>query len=378
MATLNIGITVYLQESSREDDIIWRNGNRQTSFYLYKLISNTKHNAFLVGDLHKDKQSNTYFKGIKIHSLNELKDDLDILIIFGISVGDRDAKYLTSVGCKIIGFQSGNDYIFQAEDILFKPSVITNHSIDSSFLFEEIWTIPQHFNTCYHFTKTLLRKPVVCFPHIWHPFFLDIAKKDIEKHGKIKVNYTNSGKKEKRISIFEPNINVVKTALIPILVVEKMYAKKPDLLDRLSVTNTGGIKDKLQFSEFISQLDLTKDKKIYFDARHPIVTWLSEQTDVCVIHQWENAMNNMYLDALYLNYPLIHNSHFWKDYGYYYNDFNIEEGSEALIEAIEHHDANLDSYREKSSELIWAHHADNPKNIGFFEGLVQRFENKKH
>ncbi len=42
----------------------------------------------------------------------------------------------------------------------------------------------------------------------------------------------------------------------------------------------------------------------------------------CLCHQWENAQNYVYYEALHAGYPLIHNSHLLDDCGYRYHNFD--------------------------------------------------------
>ena len=65
------------------------------------------------------------------------------------------------------------------------------------------------------------------------------------------------------------------------------------------------------------------------------------------IEQNENDLNYLYFDALYLNLPLIHNSHTLRNYGYYYPHNDIEIASNQLHEIIENHEKNISEYRSQ-------------------------------
>ena len=67
-------------------------------------------------------------------------------------------------------------------------------------------------------------------------------------------------------------------------------------------------------------------------------------TDIVVSHHWENGLNYLLYDALYGNYPLVHNSPFLRDVGYYYPDFEIFDAARAIATAAQTHDARLDDY----------------------------------
>lgn len=381
MEKLNIGITIHLDYTDTIKGSIWSCGNRQTIFYLKRTLEQTGHNVFLVeASARQIKDEEALFKDEKVYRVKDIGAQLDIIVLHGTELLVQDAENLHKLGCKIIKMQGGNSYVFLMEAILFKEAggALDNTTATRDDLIDEIWTIPQHENTCYHYFELVHRCPVTVIPHLWNPIFLDDAAKILEKGRPYKIEYANTGKKEKRISIFEPNLNVVKNAIMPMLIVEKLYREKPELIDRLYITNAFKIREHNRFLEFALPLDIVKDKKAWFEKRYPIAYWLGRRTDVCVIHQWENAMNNMYLDALHFNYPLVHNSHFWKDYGYYYEGFNVADGAEALKRAIETHDDNLEEYKKKSQELIWKHHTDNPDNIEFMKDVLSKYSPKEN
>jgi hypothetical protein len=52
-----------------------------------------------------------------------------------------------------------------------------------------------------------------------------------------------------------------------------------------------------------------------------------------------------------------------KDYGYYYPEFDCQEGGRALLRAFDTHDANLPDYRAKAKQLLAQLDVNNPQNI---------------
>lgn len=83
---------------------------------------------------------------------------------------------------------------------------------------------------------------------------------------------------------------------------------------------------------------------------------MAQHANAVVSHQWCNDQNYLYLDALYGDYPLIHNSPWLKEFGagYYYPDFNAAEAGRLLIHAWQHHEENLGSQRQASQALFKA------------------------
>ena len=74
--------------------------------------------------------------------------------------------------------------------------------------------------------------------------------------------------------------------------------------------------------------------------------------DVVVSHQWENNLNYLYFDLAWMGWPIVHNGSLCKDVGYYYEQFNYEEGGDVLLNVILNHDNDIDVYVKKNREAI--------------------------
>jgi hypothetical protein len=73
---------------------------------------------------------------------------------------------------------------------------------------------------------------------------------------------------------------------------------------------------------------------------------------IVLCHQWENGLNYVYYEALYGGYPLVHNSPFLKHVGYYYDQFDIDAGAQALETAWLTHDKNLAAYKVDALDFL--------------------------
>ncbi|WP_157666310.1 DUF2827 family protein, partial [Burkholderia ubonensis] len=83
-----------------------------------------------------------------------------------------------------------------------------------------------------------------------------------------------------------------------------------------------------------------------------------------------NAQNYLYYELLYGDYPLIHNSPFLGDAGYFYPDFDCQAGGRALLQAFAEHDANLDAYREQSKRVLDSVSIYNPDNVAAYTDAI--------
>ena len=204
--------------------------------------------------------------------------------------------------------------------------------------------------------------------------FLDKSIEELIKNG---INpFYKPSEKPKRLSVFEPNINVYKFLMYPVLIAEDVYRKRPELIETLKVTNTTEVRKNPELVHLMMQLDIVKESKASFEDRYTMPWFLATYTDVVLSHQWENPLNYAYLDAVYMKYPIVHNAHLFKDAGYYYEGFNISQGTEQLLYALTEHDKHLDVYEEKTKNIIHKYNSDNMDNVRIYDELIEKLFNK--
>jgi hypothetical protein len=136
------------------------------------------------------------------------------------------------------------------------------------------------------------------------------------------------------------------------LICDQAYRQAPDSVSFMHVLNTLHMKDHPTMLHLANSLDIVKAHKALFQGRHDFAGYMAPNADAVVSHQWANDQNYLYLDALYGNYPLIHNSPWLKEVGYFYPDFDCKEGANQLLLAASTHDQNLASYRQAASKVF--------------------------
>jgi hypothetical protein len=235
--------------------------------------------------------------------------------------------------------------------------------------FDAIWMTPQHIRTYKSYCEAIYRCPVFEVPQIWQPLFLQARFGDLQRP----FGY-QPGTTKKRVGILDPNITVMKTSHLPMMVCESAYRRRPDLFQAVYVTNAIQLQQSLHFNSFALKLKLTKDKVLTVEPRFVTADFLAHHADAVVTHHWENGLNYLYYDVLYGGYPLIHNSEFLADFGYYYDSFDTESGADALTRALATHDANLGSYVSRCSELLSRVNAVAPHNIALHERLLESLQ----
>lgn len=376
---LNIGISLYIK---KEGDSIFSNGIKQNVLMFYKLLKQSdKFNEIYiinVGDGDDPSMLMMDDVDVKVVKFPDVEDDIDFLIELGAQTGHKITGKVRENGGKVVAYKGGNDWWIDTERTLFnqKPGAVF-----IGVEYDEIWTTPQHINTNYHYFRLAYDTTVREVPHIWDPFFIDKITSQLKKPYQYEP-----GKKKWNLGVFEPNINLLKTCHYPMLVMEDTYrhytrelglSEDEHKMGDIMITNALRLKDSEIFTHFARTLDIVNKGKASFEARYKLPWFISEHVDAVVSWQMENALNYMWYDVLYGNYPLIHNAHFIKDAGYYYEGFNVEMGREKLMEAFETHDENLEQYKQSSKETLWEHSAINPENVKYHEELILNLYEKK-
>ena len=377
---LKIGITFDPPNSPIE---MFNNGIKQNAFYLLELLINCGYDAQLIIAPGKyDKVENLYgydtgrYKWEKYENIVSAKFDIIIQVIFQIP--KNIILELKKNGTKLAVYCCGNEYIFMTERVLFGGKIESEIQHTTEKLFDQVWTIPQHTNTNYHYWKLLLRTEVVEVPFIWSPITVEQLEKDQVKNSGNDFQY-RSRNSNKKIAIFEPNINVVKWFLPALLVCESAYRLEKNI-DFVYITNIADKKEPFSIdlvNKLVNSLDLKQDGKLSIESRYNTLFFMSKYADVAVSHQWENPLNYLYLDLAWYGWPVVHNAHLCADIGYYYDGFNYEQGGKILSEVIKNHDKNIKKYTDKNRRLIEKYLPTNLNLQNKYKKLIENLMNSK-
>lgn len=376
---LKIGITLGLKDNKES---IWTNGIKQNVLMLVHLLKNSKKNyeVCILNIFNVDfTEKPSYLKDIDIFYFNDKFMEMDLLISMGGQILDSDAKkFKENKDKKIVSYKCGNNYVLSMEEILFKESK-TGSEIEQEI--DELWYVPQQDEVNRGYYTTLHRTNSIIVPFVWHPKFLYEKTLEIEKGYKLGV-YKKSwqyeiGKEKKIIGIMEPNLNIVKFCLIPTMIVEESYRGEigKNHIDKLRITNGEQLKTNKLFMSYVKTFDLFKDNKISAESRYQTAYVLTQHLDVLVCHQILNPLNYLYLDAVYLGYPILHNAHMCKDLGYYYEDSDTVEGAKMLDWILTEHDNNIEEYDKRNDLVLQRYHADNEELITTYDRLIENLWN---
>jgi hypothetical protein len=363
-----VGISIFVNADG--DLGLWENGLRQNVFFLYDLF-NAAPNCKKVWLLnHGDAEPSAMPEGLD-YPLSDIvrtpavMAELDYVIVMGAAIDAITLATLRAQGTKIISYRGGNGAILSIEAIINEHKRETAERYFDVGLFDAIWITPQHVHTYKPWLQTIYRVPVTEVPQIWSPRFIEC--RPVSKAGLFGYK---PGPKKWRVGMMDPNTTVMKTSHMGMLLCESAFRKRPDLFQAIYVSNAADLRDHRHFSSFAGSMTATKAGVMTVEPRFIAGDFLANHCDAIVTHHWENGLNYLYYDVIYGNYPLIHNSDFLQDYGYYYPDFSPDLGALALIKAFEEHDKYIEAHKEKSRTLIKAIDPTNPINIATHENLL--------
>jgi len=384
-----IGITLGLR---KENESMWINGIKMNAIFLMNALKKCGHEVTLLDtSVHiKTKDPNGKIpddkviwdsKEFPVHKFNKYAPKCDILILLGTTLlGDLLAWFKKSgPNKKIVRYMCGNNYVIDMERSIFREpgtkladEITSYRTVEHGHLVDECWYVPQQGYQNHHYYRVLMDLPddkVKPVPFVWDPMFIDEIETKYSSQGSVPV-YQAKKNEDKVLCIMEPNMNVVKYNMIPTLIVEDAYNKHNIDFKHLNIISSVHLAQKKVWTSTIQQLNIFKKKGIKSAHRLAVHAILAYAADIVISHQWENPLNYAYLDAMYLQFPLLHNADMIKDAGYYYPDFDVKTGAEKLQWILENHDNNIDEYNERNERVIERYTVYNDDLLSTYNKLI--------
>jgi len=269
----------------------------------------------------------------------------------------------------VVDIHCGNDFMCDIEDFVRGCRDDLTSFVSERPNVREMWILPHHGSQVDYLT--ILRKmPVKIIPYLWTPEFVNAsAKTDLQYTPKSKISKIN-------IIILEPNLNILKSAWVPIVGSEKLYLESPDFVNQVFAFSFPSINTPWNMTH---DLRLTKDKKLRRFQRLPISEILEhmnreEEMPIFVSHQIENGLNYLYNELLYYGYPLVHNSRELNDCGYFYEGNNFNQMVLAIRTAHAIHNECLDIYKKKAERFLAPMNPSNKETAQIYRSALQNLK----
>jgi hypothetical protein len=352
---------ILLATASITNDNIFSNGLFQNVYILYKMFDSMGFCPIMIVN---EKPKSLENIPIMIRSSRMLVAE-DILkqpipvhayIEIGMSIDPMVRKFLRMIGAKSYKLYLGNILNIDIETPIFYQQTNFAHHVIGEL--DEVWVSPhykQHDEyACYLNHVDPKTQKNLRAPYVWDPCFLQNTTKNLKWR-------PCTGNETETIIITEPNISFQKSAIIPILGLERWYRNNPNWTGQVVVFNGERLLSSPFFKENIyDNLDLVKNNKINMLGRNDIQKTMEMYPYATfLLHQVNNEYNYMTLELLKNGYPLIHNSSVWSNHGYYYKESDLDSIGTQMY-ATRNHIVNIETYKSHAQTLIWTHSPYNP------------------
>ncbi|TAM01520.1 MAG: DUF2827 domain-containing protein [Paraburkholderia sp.] len=368
MKRQRIGITIGLH---RPDETLWNNGIKQNAVFLADALRHCPSVAsvVLVNTTSVPLTSALPWDLSRHPTLdfNDAKDQLDLVIELGGQVDSARTEYLKARGVRLVSYCCGFEYIHAAEAMIFGKS-LWGGNLFVNDRYDDLWVIPQVAGNSQSYLEVMRRQSGRIVPFVWSPEFIEARSREFPHNGIYRPHVGS-----RRLTVMEPNIDVVKFCLYPILIAELVYRERPGAIDLVQVANALSLaQGHVDFIALMNQLDIVREHKAVFTGHHDTPTFLAQNTDIVISHQMENPLNYFYLEVCWQGYPLVHNASLCPDLGYYYEGNNAQRGAARLIEAIDYHDLHVESYRTWQRRLIGRYAPGNRAVVRTYQALLDQ------
>jgi len=321
-----MNIAISIRNDIGLDVLLGGNGIMQNAKFLYDLFALMGHQPYFLyfGD---PMTAPLRIRGVD-YKVVRFEDALNgaiqtpVILEVGVTLTPELRSQARSIcNSKIVVVRLGNTYMLDLEDILF------NEDRDNTIYYagaDWVWISP-HFELTHEYHAVINQAPVSVCPFLWEADFINEGFAD----GLIENRALD-------IYVMEPNMNAVKNALIPLCIISETFKHCPDSFGKATILNALKFNQKKFFlNNIIRNLPGLSNQhdKVFFTGRYSLDE-VFKQPDVLLSFQRDNALNYLSNEALYKGIPFVHNSEMMQDVGYYYPDYRIQSGVEALRQAL--------------------------------------------
>jgi hypothetical protein len=361
---INIGITVNIIKPTES---FFSNGITQNVITLRTLLLKTGivDNVYYVNIGQQKDLSQSPWKQYEAYIIDvqDCFDKINLLISAGAFLNGKLLEQAKNKNIKMVVHLMGNEYYLFNERILFGNE--KNGYIRKNLGYDAVWISPHLYETNKDLWEVMTEVPAYVAPYIWSPQFINPNMQ----------LYKPSDNVKKRINVMESNLTMVKTSTFPMIVLEKLYNKYPNDIERSMIFGAQHLVKNYTFNSFASSLNICKAAKISFENRYAITTILNKHTDIVLSHQRDCELNYLYFDAAWFGYPVVHNSSFVKELGWYYGTFEADKAVELLHDIVMTFDKSQqkrEEYLIKSREFISQYLPEHERNVEGYKALLEK------
>lgn len=274
-------------------------------------------------------------EGIAIVAAADAPGRYDVVITEGGIIERAQLSAIKSRGAKLACFKRRSPVLQSIEWTVASKEAERAERYYDYDLYDEVWMVEELMATSRKWAETIYRCKVRAVPRLWTPRLLSLA------HPVTKASFGfKTAPKIWRVGVAQSNNSVADTFHIPALVCNAAYVKRPADFEAVYLANTLDLASSHHTASFMEFLPIVKKRKMTVEPWLLPLDLMSQHCDVLVSHVWGDVAPTWYFEALFGNYPLVHDCAHLKDIGYYYPEFDVKAGADALLTAFRHHRAD--------------------------------------
>jgi hypothetical protein len=346
---------------------LFSNGITQNAWFIYECLTLCGYTCEFL--CHERDPKPFAYKSVLLRSFAYDFPFHEYLMIIGVTKGLLKEQYLSfnRLGIPVISFVCGNHFMIDMEKFIHAKDVGAIHNKEK--VADAIWIIPSFYYSAIYL-ETLLGIPVFEIPHLWAPKLLEHRALTLSKVEPSGLYFKMKHYRKFDIVILEPNINIVKNAVLGLTVAEFIYKRWPELIHRVYLANPPSNEFAKLFLEGLTVPVYIQ--KGYKEMDEVLLTINSGDTmPIFICNQLYHSLNYLYYECLYYGYPLVHNSLSLEGCGYYYPRYDINASANAVMRAFETHTKTLNKYLEDSKNYLERVNPYSEKMQGIWKQAIQ-------
>jgi hypothetical protein len=342
-----IGITM-------SKDHVFSNGINQNAIFMVLMLRNLGYDCDILS--YDSEHTQIVFENmpVKLISINPSKFSvMDYIALISVTTAIEGPIYdrCRLGGIPVIGYVCTNGLCMSIERVATDRT--KDIAIGNEIPIDIAWVLDA-FPFMKTQTEILRNTKAYSVPHLWNSSVVEYYCKTINKKDPSLMIYNPLNHIQKKITLLitEPNINFVKTAVVPLMAAEKLHRINPELIDEVFVFSYPT--DSKTLETIVSNISIGKKVRkftrqliseimLHFNTR--------DSVPIFVCNQIYTPLNYSYYETLYYGFPFVHNSPLLKDFGHYYPDLDIDMCSIQIMKAFQSH-ADIETRLVKQREYL--------------------------
>jgi hypothetical protein len=359
---------ILLSTATITEENLYANGLFQNVFVFYRMFDAMGYAPILL--IHEKPKS---MKGIPellrpcrmIITEDMLKQPMPnvaALIEIGMSLDPAVRQFVKMLGGRLLKVYLGNILNIDTEIPIFMPGNNFAHHVvgrTDTVLVSPHYGQHAEYAACINHVAPSKDLGKMIAPYVWDPTILT-------KNGSQVLQWRAPATPEEEVFvIMEPNISFQKSALVPLLILERWYRETGKARGWKGTVQVVNGDRYLMVPHFLHNimplLELFKDARVELLGRRDIVSTLREwPAATFILHNYNNEFNYMTLELLWSGFPVLHNSPSWVAFGYGYTEADLSMGSTLIEKIRKGHAERLETYRAHAATLAWRYSPYNP------------------